>query len=90
MPKIGWQSDLHGKMNLNLWGMNIMSAHVFVTFQNLPKISLRGNCHTSAPIKATKVHKVLIFKYWAQLSVLKMRFLIKCLVVAIYKVEVKI
>ena len=23
MPKIGWQSDLHGKMNLNIWFVSI-------------------------------------------------------------------
>ena len=36
----------------------VMSAQVFVSTQNPAKITLPGICHSSAPIGATKVHKV--------------------------------
>ena len=36
----------------------VTSAQVFVSAKNLLKITLPGNCHTSAPIMATHVHKV--------------------------------
>ena len=34
-----------------------MSAHVFVSAQNPPKITIHINCYSSAPINATKVLK---------------------------------
>ena len=59
--------------------------------QNPLKISPDGNCHSSAPKKATEVPKVpflnilltAIFSY-------KMHFLIKCLVEALDEVEVQV
>ena len=62
-----------------------MSAQAIVSAQNPAKINLHGNCHITAPIRATKVPKV------PQLSLsYKMHFPIKCIVVALDEVEVKI
>ena len=35
-----------------------MNVKVFVSAPNLPKITQYGNCHSTAPIKATKVLNV--------------------------------
>ena len=47
-----------------------MSAQVFVSANNPPKKTLHGICHSTTPIRTTKVPKVP----WAQLS-----FLIQCI-----------
>ena len=39
MPKIGWQSDLHGKMNLNLWAQECFNDVYENGFSN-DKLSL--------------------------------------------------
>ena len=68
----------------------VMSVQVFVSAQNLLKITLHSNCHTSAPIMATQGAIWKIFNIAIFFSLVKMHYLIKCLVAALDKVEVKI
>ena len=43
--------------------LSLMSAQEFMSAQNLPKISLYGNCHSTAPTMATLLTQVAYEKY---------------------------
>ena len=51
-----------------------MSAQVFVSAHNLPKVTLHGFCHSLASSKASKVAEVQFYRLWAQWSLIKYAF----------------